>query len=71
MEKRMTKERTPYTLSEMHTVLEKIRVDESNIINLPSALLGLVNEIMDLAIRVEHIESVLEEGISLVTGDEE
>lgn len=63
------KERKPYDLGALHTLLEKIRLDEEDTLNFPSAFLCLVNEIIDLTTRIEYLESKIEEGMSLGNGE--
>lgn len=54
----MSNERLPYSLGELHTLLEKIRLDQDDILNLPSAFLCLVNEVIELTARTANtIES--------------
>lgn len=62
-------ERKPYTLTELHTLLELIRHDKADTINLPRAFLCLVTEMIDLTARVELLEQLNEEGIDLIGGE--
>lgn len=67
----MREERKPYTLSELHTLLEMFRMDKDDTLNIPRAFLCLVSEMLDLTDRVQYLESINEEGINLVDGDDE
>lgn len=60
----MKDERKPYTLCQLHNVLEKIKIGKEDNLNLPSAFLCLVCEILELIARVEALENFNDDLIS-------
>lgn len=63
----MSEERKPYNLSELIDLLEKVRTSNEEItINLPSALMCITNQIINLIIRMQDVEMINEEGLSLI-----